>query len=157
MKFCNRIQRFLVPDRASARPTPSDPYPLTYYNFIQRLIPFTKSYFSPPWRRNHWSLEVLAVHPDYHYRGIGRDLAAWGLERAKADGVPAVVVAAKGKETFYRRCGFELLVGYSSEGIDDNGNKNPLGERAPGGGAVLWTKTKEDEEAEGAAATTAAQ
>ena len=108
------------------------------------------------------------MNPPDQKSGIGRTLVAWGLERAKADGLPAVVIGAKGTERFYQRCGFELLVGAcpdvefidvpGTSGEDSsagtgvpNGTRvrNPLRERNIGGGAVMWTKVKEDEEEEG--------
>jgi predicted N-acetyltransferase YhbS len=70
---------------------------------------------------------------------VGRQLAAWGLERARGEGVPAVVIAAKDLEGYYQRCGFEELVGVVSEAEVD-GMVNPLKERGIGGGAVLWTR-----------------
>jgi len=57
-----------------------------------------------------------------------------------------VLVAAAGKERFYQKCGFELLVGYASQGVDAQGNQNPLAKKNIAGGAVMWTKVKADEE-----------
>lgn len=163
--FFNSIQRILFPNRAQRKPTPEDPIPLTKWNFAPSILPFVSHFFSePPYRRNHWDLEVLAVNPPDQKSGIGRTLVAWGLERAKADGLPAVVIGAKGTERFYQRCGFELLVGAcpdvefinvsgtpghaSSSGTDASKEtrlRNPLRERNIGGGAIMWTKVKEDE------------
>jgi len=52
----------------------------------------------------------------------------WGLQQAKAEGVACSVISADGKETFYRRCGFDVgPVGRSGEG-----EGNPL-YHVPGG------------------------
>lgn len=116
-------------------------------NFEQAMYPFIKHHFSiPPYRRNHWSLCILGVHPHYQYRGIGRDLVAWGLRRARTEGIPAAVIGSKGKDVFYRRCGFDLLVGWATEGFDANGRPNPLGVRGIGGGCILFTRVKEDDD-----------
>jgi Acetyltransferase (GNAT) domain len=116
------------------------------YNFERAMYPFIAHHFSePPYRRNHWSLCTLGVKPQYQYRGIGRELVAWGLGRARAEELPATVIGAKGKDVFYRRCGFDLLVGWATEGVDAKGNRNPLGLRGIGGGCIMFTRVKEDD------------
>lgn len=105
-----------------------------------------------PWRDNHWSLEVLGIHPSYQGKGYGKELAQWGLARAKCDtasgvvGIPSVVVAADGKEHFYQKAGFKEIVGWSSRNVEGVESINPLQERGCGGGAVLWSWVREDEE-----------
>lgn len=155
MQWRNKILYFFHPCRASAQRTPEDPNPLLFTNFITRLMPFLMPLMSnpsTPWRRNHWSLEILAVHPLYQARGHGKQLAQWGLDRARHDiasgstGLPSVVVAADGKEGFYQKMGFKEIVGWSSRSIEGMSEPNPMEERNCGGGAVLWTWTKEDEE-----------
>lgn len=97
----------------------------------------------------------MCVHPDYQYRGHGRELVKWGLDRAKEERIPSVVVAAEGKERFYQRCGYQETVGVMSqtELVDGFGRRdNPFRERGVGGGAVIWTLVKEDYEAEAKAA-----
>ena len=139
------IRRTLSPNRAAVRPTPQDPQPLTWDNFGPTIGPFTAQYFShPPWRRNHWDLNILAVHPLHQNQGYGRALATWGVARSSAEGVPAAVVGAEGKENFYRSCGFRLLAGWASQATDKDGNENPLAKRGVGGGAILWSAVKED-------------
>ena len=99
---------------------------------------------SAPHRQKHWSLEILGVHPDYQGKGYGKELVEYGLARfARSDpegDVPALVVAAEGKEEFYRKCGFPELVGWVSEVRDEDGNDNELKRNGVGGGAVLWTR-----------------
>jgi len=106
------------------------------------IIPFAPEFFSAPHRKIHWSLENLAIHPDYQGRGYGRQLVEWGLEDAKHDptgNLPACVIAADGKEVFYQKCGFHELVGWLSKTVDDKGRDNPMRGNGLGGGAVLWT------------------
>src|SRR6202012_5193869 len=115
VSFLYTVRRFFIRNRASIAPSPSDPNPLTKWNFGHRMWPFIAQHFTePPSRRNHWELCVLAVHPSYQRRGFGQKLVAWGLERANSDGLPAVVLGAKGTEPFYQRLGFKHLVGYAS-------------------------------------------
>ena len=100
-------------------------------------------FYNHPDRRQYWELLTLGVRPDHQRQGIGRELAAWGLERAREEGVPAVVCAAKGLDAFYQSCGFVDMVGSASE-AEVEGLVNPLEERGIGGGAVLWTRRSED-------------
>jgi GNAT superfamily N-acetyltransferase len=146
----HHLRRFVWPNKAAARPTASDPKPMTWFNFDFFIQPFTAQYFgTPPWRRNHWILDILAVHPAHQGHGYGRELTAWGISRAVSDQIPVVVVASEGQDTFYRRCGFSELAGWASKAKDPNGKlENPLAKRGVGGGAILWTPMKEDKQPE---------
>jgi GNAT superfamily N-acetyltransferase len=75
-------------------------------DILDRAYPCFGSVWSGD-RAEGWYLEWLAVHPDYQYKGIGKRLAQWGLDRAEEEQVWASVVSAEGKEEFYRdKCGF---------------------------------------------------
>ena len=65
-----------------------------------------------------------------------------GLQRAKEEDLPAVVVAAPGLEDFYHRQAFKDLVAMASttEDQEGKGRPNPLKERGVGGGAIIWTR-----------------
>lgn len=78
-------------------------------------------------RAETWYLGLLAIHPDYQGHGIGKQFVAWGFERARADTVCVSVISALGKDGFYRNCGFDVDVGYATEG-----EGNPLS-GVPGG------------------------
>lgn len=87
-------------------------------------------------RAESWYLECLAVHPSFQGRGQGRALVAWGLEQARREGVAASVIAADGRERFYKKCGFDVgPVARSGEG-----EGNPLRE-VPGG--LVFFRDKE--------------
>lgn len=155
VQWWNKVLYLCSPCRASARPTHEDPDPLLYTNFMSRLSPFSKHLLSDPkkpWRENHWSLEILGVHPLYQAQGNGKELVQWGLAKAKCDiasgvtGLPSVVISAAKKEPFYQKMGFNELVGWSNRSVEGVEGVNPLEERGCGGGAVLWSWTKEDEE-----------
>ena len=132
--FVNKIAYLIWPNRAASKAPELTPATLepTLWPFISRC------YLSPPHRQTHWSLSCLSVLPDYQNRGHGRQLVAWGTERARDEGVPASVMAAKGKETFYRKCGFTELAGWATEGVG-----NPLNGMVSGG-AIMFTRVKED-------------
>jgi predicted N-acetyltransferase YhbS len=70
-----------------------------------------------------WYLDLLAVAPERRGEGIGGALIRWGVERARADGVPAVLETARaGNVAMYEHFGFRVI----SEGD------------VPGGGPHLW-------------------
>lgn len=156
MQWRSKLLYWLKPCRAAARPTKEDPDPLLFGDFVRRLMPYGMYLLcdpSKPWRSNHWSLEVLGIHPSWQGKGHGKELAQWGLAKAKCDiasgvvGLPSVVIAADGKEVFYQKVGFNELVGWSSRSVEGVPGRNPLEERGVGGGAVLWSWVREDEEA----------
>jgi GNAT superfamily N-acetyltransferase len=70
-----------------------------------------------------WYLDLLAVAPERRGEGIGAALIRWGVDRARADGVPAVLETARpGNVAMYEHFGFRVVV----EGD------------CPGGGPHLW-------------------
>ncbi|KIW89880.1 uncharacterized protein Z519_09309 [Cladophialophora bantiana CBS 173.52] len=142
-----RLRRLILfPNKAAVRPTAENPRPLTYWALGASLLPFSTQFMDAPHRMTHWSLEILAVHPTFQGRGYGRELVEHGLEHlarrdpAMGGDLPACVMAAAGKEEFYRKCGFKELVGYVSEAEDGKGGENPLRRNGVEGGAVLWTR-----------------
>lgn len=138
-----RVRRWLFRNKAAAQATPDQPNPLTLWNFVGRTKPLCTAFYEAPHRQVHWALEILAVDPAHQAKGVGRDLVAWGMARAKCDpagDLPVVVTAADGKEGFYQKVGFKDLVGYVSKTVDEHGNDNALRAHGVGGGAVLWTK-----------------
>ncbi|KAK2821780.1 hypothetical protein FQN49_007679 [Arthroderma sp. PD_2] len=125
----------VIPNRAAAK-APQ----LTEPSLRKILLKAIGGFFtSPPHRQTNWSLSCLAVRPRYQKHGHGRELVAWGLEKAREEGIPASVLAAKGKDTFYRRCGFTELAGWATDG-----EENPL-KGVVEGGAVMFTRVKEDD------------
>jgi GNAT superfamily N-acetyltransferase len=118
----NRLLSWLRPNRAA------DPSMLTAY---ARAIPF----FAHHWtgvRSETWELAKLGVRPEAQGEGYGRELVAWGMEKAKADGVSASVVCSYGSDGFYRKCGFDKRVGNVCDG-----EGNPLG-GVKGGEILFW-------------------
>ncbi|EAS35713.3 uncharacterized protein CIMG_01067 [Coccidioides immitis RS] len=128
--FMNFLANTFFPNRAAAKPPNMTPT-----TFAPTTIPFVAHILSsPPYRNNCWALSCLAVLPQYQNRGYGRELAAWGVAKAKKEGIVASVVASKGKERFYQRCGFSELVGWLTDG-----EENPLKKLGVQGGAILFT------------------
>lgn len=128
--FLSKISSIIWPNRAASKnPVLS---PNNFNNLVAHFVsPF---YTSPPQRSTTWDLSTLAVHPEYRELGHGRELVAWGIERAKRDNVLASVVSAKGRERFYARCGFTKIVGWATDG-----EGNPLKKNGVEGGAVMFT------------------
>jgi amino-acid N-acetyltransferase len=52
-------------------------------------------------------LQCLAVHPDAQRHGVGRQLVAMGIERARSLGIMEVL-AISSSEDFLRSCGFDF-------------------------------------------------
>lgn len=133
--YHNFFLALIAPNRAASRPPQ-----LTEESVRQALIKALGAlYASPPHRLTNWSLNCLAVRPKYQRLGHGRELVAWGVDRAREEGIAASVLAAKGKDTFYRRCGFTELAGWATDG-----EGNPL-KGVIEGGAVMFTRVKEDD------------
>lgn len=104
---------------------------------LERSFPFIAHYWRSPERVENWYLQLCGSGPEFQGKGYGRELVVWGLQRAKREGVAASVISAKGKEGFYKKCGFGVLVGWASEG----GEANPL--HLVPGGAILWADVAE--------------
>ncbi len=81
-------------------------------------------------RKENWYLDLIAVHPDYQGYKYGRTLVEWGLELAAQDQVCASLIAADGKDGFYRKMGFAEV---------GRANVGPLAEPGIRGGAIMFT------------------
>ena len=92
----------------------------------------------PVYRKIHWELSTLGVDPTFQGLGVAKELVRWVLKKTMAEDLPVVVIGSQGTEPFYKSCGFEFLVGYTTEG-----DGNPLSGLL--GGAIMWTRVKEDE------------
>ncbi|RGP62948.1 hypothetical protein FSPOR_8932 [Fusarium sporotrichioides] len=99
-------------------------------DIIERSYPYFQHIWSGK-RAESWYLAVLAVHPDFQGKGVGRKLAKWGIEQAQAEGVCASLIAAEGTDEFYRKLDFEEQFGRATIG-----ECNPLANI--GGSYVYW-------------------
>jgi GNAT superfamily N-acetyltransferase len=121
-----KLHAILYPNRAIS-PTNGD--------ILERAYPYFRSVWSGD-RAEGWYLVWLAIHPDHQYKGIGRRLVQWGLDRAEEEHVWASVVSAPRKEEFYRdKCGFDEEYGSASMG-----EGNPLA--SWGSGRMFWRRPK---------------
>lgn len=103
-------------------------------DIIERVYPYLDHVWTGE-RSESWYLEFLAIHPSAQGQGIGRRLVQWGLDHAKEDGVCASVISARGKDPFYRKCGFDVHDGRAGMGVG-----NPLADVE--GGNILWSMAK---------------
>jgi predicted GNAT family acetyltransferase len=103
-------------------------------NILADSSPWSAHHWSGA-RKNNWYLALCAVDPSYEGQGFGRELVAWGLGWAREENVHASVIASKGNEKFYLRCGFDEVVGNCTEG-----EGNPL--NGVGGGDILFMYPK---------------
>ncbi|KAF2122187.1 acyl-CoA N-acyltransferase [Lophiotrema nucula] len=122
-KFTNTLTTYISPNRAL------DP---TKANILSRSMPFCAHHWAGE-RSDNWYLSLLAVHPDYQGQGFGRELVAWGIREADAEGVHASVLSSEGNDKFYLTCGFEEVVGNAC-----TGEGNPLGFEGVKGGSILF-------------------
>jgi GNAT superfamily N-acetyltransferase len=69
----------------------------------------------PPGAGGKWHLKLLVMHPAWQRRGVGRRLCEVGLERARSEGVPAMLESSTVGLGLYVSLGFrvvgELVVG----------------------------------------------
>ena len=57
-----------------------------------------------------WYLGVLGTHPDHHGKRYGQAVMAAGLERARADGLPAYLeTSTPGNVGMYERAGWKVV------------------------------------------------
>ncbi|KAK5940892.1 hypothetical protein PMZ80_007309 [Knufia obscura] len=153
------FHRLIFGNRAIAKVSSSDPFPMRKWSFGPTVWPFISRHFTEPaYRRNHWELCLLGVAPGQQGRGVGTELVAWGIQRAKNEGLPAVVVGAAGTEKFYQKQGFEIYAGSCPEedlviekkttdghGMQKKVIVNPLKQRGIRGGGIFWTVFDKDE------------
>jgi GNAT superfamily N-acetyltransferase len=119
----NYLESFVYPNRAA------EPANLN-------ILADTEKYIKHHWsgtRAEGWYLDLIGVDPTAGGKRYGRQLVGWGLEQARKDGVGASLVAAEGKEKFYRACGFDVTAGMCG---DEGGEENLI--RKVGGGAIMF-------------------
>ncbi|ORY16826.1 acyl-CoA N-acyltransferase [Clohesyomyces aquaticus] len=129
-KLINRVNAILYRNRAI------DP---SKANILHDGMPFSKHHWDGE-RGDNWYLSLLAVHPDWHGVGLGKELVEWGIQQADKENVHASVIASDGKEKFYLKCGFDEIVGNAC-----SGEGNPM--NGARGGDILFRYPKGSVEA----------
>lgn len=129
MEWYNYLESFIYPNRAC------DP---SRTGILAALYPFM-SHFWTGSRAEVYDLTLLGVDSNAKGQGHGQKLVNWGFERAGQEGVGCSVVCAAGTEPFYRKCGFDVVAGGSSE---NGGEENPQVKAGFSGGTVMFWDNK---------------
>lgn len=106
------LERFLVniTDRINAyiAPDPSaDPIAATRLRIASSKL--EKLHWDTAERKTRWHLHWLGVDPQHQRRGVGRQLAQWGLDRAIEDRVWAGIESSAVGEKLYTSMGFKVI------------------------------------------------
>lgn len=123
----------------------SDPAPVKKYDFGATMGPFVEHFFSEEELdcNGHWEVSLLAVDPDAQRQGVGAELIEWGVDQARAEGLPCVVISSTGSEKWYQKQGFEIYVGCAGTAdrvVDGVTMRNPMKGRVASGGHIYMTK-----------------
>ncbi|KAF2502797.1 hypothetical protein BU16DRAFT_19241 [Lophium mytilinum] len=130
-RLYNAVHTFFYPNRA-ANPAVE--------NILTDSFPYFSHHFTTPAsRQEQYFLDVLGILPAYQGRGIGARLVRRGLEAADREGVCAAVMSSDGNDGFYKRAGFDEVVGWATEG-----EGNPLAKEKTTGGAILFRWARVD-------------
>lgn len=106
----------------------------TKRNVLEESMPYSEHLWTGA-RANNWYLSLCGTHTDYQGKGIGRELVAWGLDRARKENVHASVISSAGNDAFYLRCGFDEVVGNAT-----TGEGNPISGVSGGSVLFMWPK-----------------
>ncbi|WP_433126140.1 GNAT family N-acetyltransferase [Micromonospora sp. CA-240977] len=100
---------------AAGRGSPEEaPYPA---DVLARVQSYGDAVYAALPTYPFWYLGVLGTHPDSAGRGWGRAVMRAGLDRAAADGLPAILETSNPANVeLYRRAGWEVL-GFLSEPV----------------------------------------
>ncbi|KAK1080142.1 hypothetical protein LTR33_005795 [Friedmanniomyces endolithicus] len=121
------VESLILPDRA-AEPERQ--------NILTRAFPYAKHHWTGT-RAEVWYLNVVGVDPAFEGQGIGRELVAWGFERARQEGVGTSCIAASDRDRFYKACGFDVQCGIAGDEGPDHELRTTL--RNIGGGTIhFW-------------------
>ena len=130
--YWNSWHEWLYPDLAA------DPERM---KILAKSWPYTKHHWTGS-RANTWYLALVGVDPEFSGQGIGRELVSYGFGRAREDGVGTSLIAAEGRDDFYRACGFNVQMGIAGDEGPDEELRAEL--RSIGGGMIhFWDGGKE--------------
>jgi GNAT superfamily N-acetyltransferase len=103
----NKASLYLFPNHA-ADPSRAD--------FLTTAVAASEKYWTGD-RAECWDLHVCGVHPEFQGKGIGKQLAMWGVEEAKIEGknVCASVLCGEKNRGFYGKAGLGVQVGGSEQ------------------------------------------
>lgn len=83
-----------------------DANPSRVQKYAQEFTKAKQHFFEHPYGQHNLYLSILACHPSYQRRGIGRQLVRWGLEKAKLENLDMTVFGSPMGSLLYRSVGF---------------------------------------------------
>ncbi|KAH7039677.1 acyl-CoA N-acyltransferase [Microdochium trichocladiopsis] len=83
-----------------------DANPARVAKYTEEFLKAKHRFFEEPFGDKNLYLSILACHPAYHRRGIGKQLVRWGLEKARREGLDLTVFGSPMGSLLYRNVGF---------------------------------------------------
>lgn len=74
--------------------------------YAQEFTRAKQHFFEHPYGQHNLYLSILACHPSYQRRGIGKQLVRWGLEKARRETLDMTVFGSPMGSLLYRSVGF---------------------------------------------------
>ncbi|KXJ91721.1 acyl-CoA N-acyltransferase [Microdochium bolleyi] len=93
-------------DTADTITTRRDANPARVARYAAEFSRAKSHFFELPYGDTNLYLSILACHPDYQRRGIGRRLVTWGLEKASREGLDLTVFGSPMGSLLYQAVGF---------------------------------------------------
>jgi ribosomal protein S18 acetylase RimI-like enzyme len=113
--------------------------------FAETLERSKKAIFDRLYGQRHFTLQVLATHPDWQRRGAGTMLCRWGITVSLFTGTTISVFASPMGQALYSRLGFCLMsrVELAVEGDEESVVVSAMGYEANFNELVPWRKRKQ--------------
>lgn len=84
-----------------------DANPARVEKYAEEFSKAKSHFFQQPYGDKNLYLSILACHPAYQRRGIGKQLVNWGLDKAKQEGLDLTVFGSPMGSLLYRNVGFK--------------------------------------------------
>ncbi|KAL1845319.1 hypothetical protein VTK73DRAFT_688 [Phialemonium thermophilum] len=77
--------------------------------FDAAMVALARRHLGETYDQEYWMLQVLAVDPKFHRRGVGKALVQWGVEHAFRAGRDVQLTASPAGRLLYLSQGFEVV------------------------------------------------